>query len=387
MRQDIIDKVNIMATTAENWLVTHNYHFIECNYVPERLFTKNRKINLALRTFFRLCPYNIRSQKDIDKAPFAPHAAVAMLKAFSLKGDDAKCSLITNRIIERLRSPRTENFSLRQGIKIALNLYEDSADDPTPLNTVWFGEYLLENYSGDDNTWRDATILSICKYLVKELGYCDYHEKGIYFYYGHHMKDIIYNASAIISAFLIKCGHKYNNENLISLGHRGIEYIINCQNDDGSWFYYGPPLKKAIDGFHQAYILKALIDAAKTDYSLNIEKNIQNGIKFYRSQFRRKGGVICPQRYDKRFNPRNTWLAQKIDGRDASEAMVFFSLYEKDEAMVSDIVNFMYYKLYDRKRRRFASDIFIYGRNRNDYIEFYSWYLYALCCIKKVFDI
>ncbi|MDE6497055.1 MAG: hypothetical protein K2L21_00140 [Muribaculaceae bacterium] len=259
MNPTTLDKINRMIGAAERWLEAHDYHYIECNYVPPRIFTRNRKLNMLIRTAFRLLPFNLRSKKDIGRSPYTPHEAVASLAACGAGGDTKTGAQLTRRVMEQLQSPLTRNFALRQGIRISISLYEDSGDDPTPLNTVFFGDYLLR-YGALDEEDRREVLMAICRYLTQELGYEDHGEDGIYFFYGHHLKDVIYNASAIISSFLIRTGTTYGIDKYVELGKRGISYIIKNQNPDGSWYYYGPPHRKAIDGFHQSYILKALMD-------------------------------------------------------------------------------------------------------------------------------
>lgn len=387
MNDSTIEKVDIMIAAAEKWLRDHDYRYMECNYVPPGMFTRSRKINLLLRTVYRLLPFNLRSRRSIDRAPFTPHATAAMLKAFGAAGDTNTTAMLTRRALKELRSPATKEFSLRQGIRVAVNLYEDSADDPSPLNTVFFGEFLLDDKAAAaiDDEVRRETVLSICRYITEELGYEDYGRKGIYFRYGHNISNIIYNASAVISSFLIRAGNRYDMPGYIELGKRGIDYIVNCQNSDGSWFYYGPPLKKAIDGFHQCYVLRALLDARKF-YDGIPDECLRRGADFYRSQHHRSGRYLIPVRYDRRFNPRNTWLLQRVDGRDITEALVFYSLYEPDAERVEGLVEYMYDHIFRPASGRFAPEIFVYGRNRNDYIEFYAWYLHALWCVKRTFS-
>lgn len=376
-------KIEELIGVAEDWLRKHDYHYVECNYVPERLFSGSRKKNMLLRTFYRLCPIAIRSKKDIANSPYTPHASVAMIKAYINAGNAELVDKLTNRVFDNLRSPKTERFSLKQGIRIAVNLYEDTADEPSPLNTLWFGETLLDN-PAIVQAQKYEILRSICDYFINDLGYIDYAEEGIYFRYGHTIKNIIYNASAIISSFLIRIGDLYQIEEYIELGKKGISFIANRQNEDGSWFYYGPPLRRAIDGFHQSYVLKALINAQRV-LDLGLDECIAKGVSYYRSQFKSLGDWLVPQRYDRRFNPKNTWVAQKIDGRDMSEALEFFSIYDRDETVVSKLVNYMYDKLYDKRRKRLIPEIFVYGVNRNDYIEFYGWYLNSLYIIKNTF--
>ena len=81
-----------MISGIESWLKANDYNYIECNHVPERLFGKNRKINTLLRTFFRLCPYNLRNMKRPVSGfyPFTPQSHVALLKAYALTKDTEK---------------------------------------------------------------------------------------------------------------------------------------------------------------------------------------------------------------------------------------------------------------------------------------------------------
>lgn len=383
MNSATLDRIDRMIEAAERWLEAHEYHYIECNYVPPRFFTRYRKLNMLLRTAFRLLPFNLRSKKDIARSPYTPHETVASLAACGAGGNAQAGALLTRRVLERLRSPLSRDFALRQGIRISISLYEDSGDDPTPLNTVFFGNYLLDHSTPDEDTRREV-LLSICRYLTHELGYEDHSDDGIYFFYGHHLKDVIYNASAIISSFLIRTGIACGVDEYVELGKRGITYIVKNQNPDGSWYYYGPPHRKAIDGFHQSYILKALIDVEDAAVD-GLAECIDKGVEFYRSQFTETEKYLIPQRYDKRFNPGNTWIFQRIDGRDLSEAISFFSVYRPDEQRVEKLVNYMYDHIFSPESGRLAPEIFIYGKNRNDYIEFYAWYLHALYCARNTF--
>lgn len=377
------EKIDKMIEGVEAWLQSQNYNYIECNHVPVHLFKNNARYNVLLRTFFRLCPYNLRYLKRPKSGlfPLTPQCLVAMLKAFAISNNKEVIRLLYQRTLS-LRSPKTKNFSLRQGIKIAISLYENSADDPTPLNTVWFGEFLLDEHSGVINdTEKKELLQSIATYLIEELGYVDHNEQGIYFYYGPTLKKEVYNASAIISSFLVKVGIKYEKDLYIQLGQRGLQYICNKQNKDGSWFYAGSPERPTIDCFHQSYILQAIC-SVKSYLSFDTSTIIENGISFYKTLFHEKGGKIHPSRYDKRYTPYNTWLFVKVDGRDVAEALIFFTLYTSEKEMVNKLIFYTYDNFFDKKKGYMSPELFIYGRNRIPYIEFQAWFLYALQIVK-----
>lgn len=370
-----------MISSLNTWLAAHDYRYIECNHVPDFLQTKNRKINTLWRTFFRLCPVNLRGKYD-KLYPLTPQCNVAMLKAYAICNNREVIKKLYNRVLS-LRSTKTQHFALKQGIRISVNLYENSADDPTPLNTVWFGQFLLDEHSGViPEEEKHELLCSIADYIIEELGYIDHGTEGVYFFYGPTLKKEVYNASAIMSAFLIKVGKKYQVASYISLGERGIRYICNRQNPEGSWFYAGPPSRPTIDCFHQSYILQALC-SVKSLLPFDISSYIEKGVAFYRTMFVRDGKYVRPIRYDKRYTPKNTWLFVKVDGRDVAEALVFFSKYVKDTVMVNHLVQYAYDVFYNKKKGYMTPELFLYGKNRIPYIEFQSWFLYAFYVVKQ----
>ena len=376
-----MDKLNQMIDGLNLWFKSVDYRYIECNYVPSYLFTRNEKANSIIRNIFRLLPFNIRIYNK-HSVPFTPQTTVALLKAFSIVKNKEIIYKLYQRALN-LRSCKTRYFALKQGIQISVSLYENTPEDPTPLNTVWFGQFLLDDESQVVKDPEKQNLLySISNYLINELGYVDHGKDGVYFYYGPTLKKEIYNASALISAFLIKVGEKYNIAEFAELGRRGIRYIVHKQNFDGSWFYAGNPERPTIDCFHQSYILQALY-SVKDNLDFDIAKTLKSGIEFYRKMFIRKGQYIRPQRYDKRYLPRNTWLFVDVDSRDVAEAIVFFSKYEYYPVMVNSLIDYLFDKFYRKNQGCFYPEIFIYGKNRIPYSEFQAWILYSLYLAKE----
>lgn len=374
------EKINEMIEGLEKWLQLTDYNYWGCNNVPVYLFGSNKKWNNLIRTFFRLCPINFRGKGTF---PITPQANVVLLKAFiiSQKNDRDNFVKIYKRVLS-LRSPKTKHFALKQGIKISISLYEDSPEDPTPLNTVWFGQSLLSDQFGlMDEEEKKQILVSIAQYLTEELGYKDFEEKGIYFYYGHHLTKIVYNASAIISSFLIKVGIRYQLNDYLRLGRLGIRFIVENQNSDGSWFYAAPPSSSTIDCFHQSYIIQALMDCEQY-LDFPVRTNIDRAVDYYKTLFIKTKKYVKPVRYDKRYSPKNTWLFVQVDGRDVAEGLVFFSTYCKDSEMVKGLIDYLYAKFFNKRRGCFAPEIFVYGKNKIPYIEFQAWFLYALKKLK-----
>jgi len=375
-------KLEIMIKGLKKWLSENDYNYFQCNDVPPALFTKSHTINVFLRTFFRLCPINFRCNKNI---PFTPQGVVSLLMAY-LKIDDIKViNLLFSRAL-KLRSQKSNNFSLKQGTRIAVNMYENSEEDPTPLNTVWFGQALLSDSKDRLNPKQKEDILkSIADYLTDELGYEDHGPEGIYFYYGYNFKKEIINASAQISSFLIETGHRYNCPKYIELGERGILYVLKKQNDDGSWYYASKPDRSTIDNFHQGYILKALL-SCRSLLSFDISESIDKSLNYYKTKlFYNKKDELIPVRYDKRYTPLNTWLFQKADTRDISTALEIFSLYYIDKENIKGLIKYTYNNLFDKRKNTIACEKGLFWTNKIPYLEFEGWMLYSFILVKNTF--
>jgi len=376
------EKLEIMTEGLKKWLSGNDYNYFQCNDVPPALFTKNHLVNVFLRTFFRLCPINFRSNKKI---PLTPQGVVSLLMAY-LKIDDEKViNLLFSRAM-KLRSDKSKNFSLKQGTRISVNMYENSEEDPTPLNTVWFGQALLDDSKDRINPkQKEAILKSISDYLTDELGYKDHATEGIYFYYGYLFKKEIINASAQISSFLIRTGHRYNCQKYIELGEKGILYVVNRQNDDGSWFYASKPERPTIDNFHQGYILAAL-SSCRSLLSFDISDAINKCLNYYTSSlFHIKNNEVIPVRYDKRYPPLNTWLFQKADARDISTSLEIFSLYYKDRKKIEGLINYVYNNLFDKRKGVIACEKGLFWTNKIPYLEFEGWMLYSFILVKSTF--
>lgn len=373
-----IAKINEMISGLTGWLAEKDYYFYEMNHVPPKLFCDSHRINMYIRTFYRLSPMNFRPAINNHSVyTFTPQSLVSLLKAFNVLGDEKITMMLLGRVL-LLKSAKTKNFALKQGMRITISLYDNDSEDPTPLNTVWFGEYLLDESNDFINeNFKNEILLSIAKYLVSELGYSDHGKYGIYFHYGPTLLKEIYNSSAVISAFLMRVGVRFNLRHYFDLGERGIRYILKKQNSDGSWFYIAPPERHSIDNFHHAYILRALCDSKIFLHDLS--DCISKGFAYYKKNlFKLENSFIRPLRYDKRYIPRNTWVFQKVDGRDLSEALILFSTHFCDKKILCGLIDYLYDFFYDKKMGCFACEINILGKNKIPYLEFQGWILHAL---------
>lgn len=381
MNPTTIELAERMLKEVSKTILAVDCRYWECNSVPASFFCRNAKINSLVRLFFRLCPINFRKAPPDGEYPIMPQQTVALLQAFTRMGDKKTAELLAERALS-LRSPMVKNFALSQGSRICISLYDDSAETPTPLNTAWFAESLLLPEFPWVEEKKKEYLLSIAEFFLRDLGYRSYGEHGIYFYYGYDLHGpVIINASARISSVLLQIGKKYDILEYVEKGSQGIRFVIHQQRPNGSWSYLDDPQRHFTDSFHQIYIMKSLADAKKyfpNDESLS--QTITRAADFYRKVFwpEGKNNRLHPRRYDPDYLPHNSWIFQKLDGRDIAEAIVWFGLYESDDAMMDRLISFLYRHFYNRKKKYFYPEKMLWGTSRIPYFEFQGWYLNSL---------
>lgn len=117
-------------------------------------------------------------------------------------------------------------------------------------------------------------------------------EKGLCLSYTAQGDDEILNASALAGAYLNKIGHAIGENRYVEISQEILRYIIETQNDDGSWWYsykHGENYKRQID-FHQAYVIEAMQIYSVNESSIHLKNAYQSGLNYYlQNQFKKNG--------------------------------------------------------------------------------------------------
>src|ERR1700730_4330591 len=68
----------------------------------------------------------------------------------------------------------------------------------------------------------------------------------------------VINASAYRAFLLTKAGIELSQPRYLEVAERNLNFVLNCQNEDGSWQYSTDGKREFIDHFHTCFVLKAL---------------------------------------------------------------------------------------------------------------------------------
>jgi hypothetical protein len=125
----------------------------------------------------------------------------------------------------------------------------------------------------------------------------------------------IINANAYSAAALCRI-----NES-IPLAKQLVKYVLEEQNKDGSWNYWGSIEKErhtSVDSLHQVYILQCLAMCHDRLGDIEIKNSIEHGIEFFISNFFEDGHILkFPQSYKDIYQ-------EEYELIDISESLSFF---------------------------------------------------------------
>jgi len=246
---------------------------------------------------------------------------------------------------------------------------------PNVVVSTFVGNALLDAYelSGDAHLLKVAR--SICDFILKDLNRSFF--GGIFcFSYSPLDHSRIYNTSFLASKFLARVYSLTKEELLLSEARKSLQYGVNKQNEDGSWFYGEARNQKWIDGFHTAYNLEAIYDYQLYTNDRSFHHVWIRGLDFYLSNFFTAYGM--PKYYHRAVYP---W-----DIHSVASFLVLLSkshLLKEYHDLVQKVLNWTMTNMQD------STGYFYYQMRRLYKIRIpymrwsCAWMFYALTCYLK----
>lgn len=193
------------------------------------------------------------------------------------------------------------------------NDYFHKKNNPNIYITSLVAHFLLDLFEATGEGRYAKKAAEVVDYLASLPRMTGEHESICFWYIIDRCELPIHNGNLFVSSVLIRSG----KEHYVSMGKRAIDYTLSDQNEDGSWYYYGPPRTAKmmwIDNYHSGFILEALHRTNVHLGSKKIEDSIRKGLEYYLNLFGSKGE---PQR------PGNPYPQ---DIHDAAQGIITFCL-------------------------------------------------------------
>jgi hypothetical protein len=91
----------------------------------------------------------------------------------------------------------------------------------------------------------------------------------------------VVNANAYRAFLLMRAAEDFSDDKFRRVAERNLNFVIECQNSDGSWYYANDGKRLFIDHFHTCFVLKALVKIEEMTDSRACTEAIERGVRYY----------------------------------------------------------------------------------------------------------
>jgi hypothetical protein len=91
----------------------------------------------------------------------------------------------------------------------------------------------------------------------------------------------VINASAYRAFLLTRAGFDFSQEQYLKVAERNLNFVLESQNTDGSWYYSIDGERDFVDHFHTCFVLKALAKIEALTGNQQCTNAIERGVDYY----------------------------------------------------------------------------------------------------------
>lgn len=239
----------------------------------------------------------------------------------------------------------------------------------TPCSTIliYIVDALLLGYKLTNNQIYLETAQSVGDFLMNDLNKNIIDENTVSSSYTPLDNFHVINASSYKAATLYTLSKYTNNKKSIEEADKLINYVLEEQNEDGSWCYWGRQERrnKSIDSLHQCYIIENLYRCYLINFRKEIKASIEKGLSFYINNFYSDGLISKFPLRDNRNYP--------FELIDHAEAIIMLSMIKnkfKTQKYASKIINYTLENFINTKKTYFYS---YKWKNKSFNIPYFRW--------------
>jgi hypothetical protein len=186
-------------------------------------------------------------------------------------------------VLEETRSPGYEHFGW--GYPFNWETRGGTMRAGTPLITTlpYVYEAFLEVYRIDKSErWREI-MHSIVEHAIRDYKDHVVSSTASSCSYNPDPNDPggVINASAYRAFLLMRAGTDFSDERYLSVANRNLNFVIESQNDNGSWYYSTDGKRDFVDHFHTCFVLKALAKIEAIAANPACTRAIERGVSYY----------------------------------------------------------------------------------------------------------
>lgn len=166
----------------------------------------------------------------------------------------------------------------------------------TPLitTTPYVYEAFLQVYQLDgDERWR-AVLKSITQHTLRDIRDFNTSETASSCSYTPFDQGGVINAAAYRAFLLTSAAAVFSESECDRVAERNLNFVLENQNEDGSWYYAVDGARDFVDHFHTCFVMKALAKIERLTGHEGCRRALAKGVQYYRTHLFDKDGLPKP---------------------------------------------------------------------------------------------
>lgn len=275
------------------------------------LIRTSKIIKLGTQQVVRRLPFDMRRVMGIKKG-MNPVTLGLSVQAYSYlgkiyPGKRERYKKEIKKLIYKLKELKSKGFSGDcwgydfdwEGRYARIDAYK-----PSVVATGMIANGLYEYY----RIMGDVEALEMCKsasdFVLKDLNRT-YEKDKFCFSYSPFDRQVVFNATLKGARILVQTGIKTDE------AKKTVEFVIENQNENGSWSYSKGDSRGWVDNFHTGYILDCLKEYLDCTKDESIKSGLEKGVRYYVDNFFEENRI--PKYYNVSLYPiDSTAIAQSI---------------------------------------------------------------------------
>ena len=147
----------------------------------------------------------------------------------------------------------------------------------------------------------------------------------------------VVNANAYRAFLLTSAAHDFSEDRYWKIAERNLNFVLESQNEDGSWYYAKDGKRKFIEHFHTCFVLKALTKIEALTGHSGCTEAIKRGVQYYAANLFDESGLPKP------FSSRPRFTVYRRELYDYAEcinlAMLLKGRFPKLDDLLSSVLN------------------------------------------------
>ena len=167
-------------------------------------------------------------------------------------------------------------------------------DTPLITSTPYvFEAFALANELDPRDEWRDV-LASIARHAATDIKDFPAGEGAATCSYTPHDSGGVINAAAYRAFMLTSASQMFGDDRYRALAQRNLQFVLNAQNADGSWFYAVDGIRDFVDHYHTCFVLKAIAKIHTLTGDERCLAALAKGVDYYLSHLFDEDGLPKP---------------------------------------------------------------------------------------------